>query len=133
MAWSSEPGGRFAHRGHGSGGGPRERGDVMPKASVMVKLSGRWGLPEIQKELSRGPIELELPEDVTGEGFVQRLADRCGPPFARRALKAGGRLRAEVRLFVRNDAIDDPGARIGDKLADGSEISIVLLTPLVGG
>lgn len=105
----------------------------MPRRSVTVKLSGRWGLSEVEKELTRGPIDLELPEDATGQDLLQRLAQRAGPRFQRKALKADGRLRAEVRLFVQNDVVADPGAPIGDKLGDGAELSIVLLTPLIGG
>jgi hypothetical protein len=102
-------------------------------ALVNVRLSGRWGLPEIEGEFARGPIELDLPENVTGQTLLQCLADRYGPRFQRKALKPKGDLRAEVRLFVDDDAIEDPAARIGDKLSRGAEVSIVLLAPLIGG
>jgi|GEM_PF-1795327 len=105
----------------------------MPTASLTVKLSGRWGLPEVQRELARGPIDVDLPDDVTGEGLLRCLADRLGSRFQRKALKADGKLRAEVRLFVGNGAIEDPGAIVGDRLRHGGEVSVVLLTPLVGG
>jgi len=105
----------------------------MPSALVTVKLSGRWGLSEIEKELALGPVDLDLPEDVTGEGLLRCLAERCGARFGRKALKANGTLRAEVRLFVQNVAVEDPGARIADRLGPGTELSIVLLKPLVGG
>lgn len=105
----------------------------MPRSQVTVKLSGHWGLPEIDRALAQGPIDLDLPEHVTGEGLLQCLADRCGPRLRRKALKADGKLRAEVRLFVRNDVVLDPAAPLGDKLGGAPEISIVLLKPLVGG
>ncbi|MBI5505274.1 MAG: hypothetical protein HY899_10765 [Deltaproteobacteria bacterium] len=105
----------------------------MPRALVTVKLSGRWGLPEFERELARGPLDIDLPEGVTGEGLLHCLAERCDQRFRRKALKADGKLRAEVRLFVRSDVVQDPAAPLGDKLGDGAEISIVLLKPLVGG
>lgn len=100
---------------------------------VNVKLSGRWGLTEIEKELARAPLELALPPDVTGRGLLQCLASRYGARFARKALKSSGELRAEVRVFIDNDQLDDLTAPIGDKLAGGAEVSIVMLAPLIGG
>ncbi|MFI5394625.1 MAG: MoaD/ThiS family protein [Candidatus Binatia bacterium] len=100
---------------------------------VNVKLSGRWGLPDIERELARGPIDLDLPADVTGQGLLQCLADRYGSSFQRKALKLTGELRAEVRLFVDDDPVEDLAVRIGDKLSRGAEVSIVLLAPLIGG
>ena len=98
-----------------------------------VKLSGRWSLPEIEKELARGPIELDLPEEVTGQALLQCLADRYGQRLQRKALKTTGGLRAEVRLFVDDDPLEDLAVPIGDKLSRGAEVSIVLLAPLIGG
>ena len=98
-----------------------------------MKLSGRWSLPEIERELARGPIELDLPEDVTGQALLQCLADRYGPRLQRKALKTTARLRAEVRVFVDDDPLEDLAAPIGDKLSRGAEVSIVLLAPLIGG
>jgi hypothetical protein len=100
---------------------------------VNVKLSGRWGLLEIEKELARGPVELDLPEKVTGQAVLQCLADRYGPRLRRKALKTTGGLRAEVRLFVGDDPLEDLALPIGDKLRRGAEVSIVLLAPLIGG
>lgn len=100
---------------------------------VNVQLSGRWGLPDIQRELAAGPIDLDLPPTVTGQVVLQILVDRYGARFQRKALKATGELRAEVRLFVGADECEDLAAPIGDKLSRDAEVSIVLLAPLVGG
>lgn len=105
----------------------------MPRAVVKVRLSGRWGLPEIERELARGPIELELPEEVTGHCLLQSLGDRYGPRLRGKALKPNGELRAEVRLFIGDDQVDDLAAPIAEKLRGGAEISIMLLKPLIGG
>jgi hypothetical protein len=100
---------------------------------VNVKLSGRWSLPEIEKELARGPIELDLPEEVTGRALLQCLADRYGPRLQRRVLKTRGGLRAEVRLYVGNESVEDLAMPISDRLNPEAEVSIVLLAPLIGG
>jgi len=105
----------------------------MPSARVMVRLSGRWGLSGAEKELARNPIALDLPEHVTGEGLLQCLAERCGTSLRRKALKPDGKLRAEVRLFVNDTVVADPGAPLDDALIDGTEVSVVLLAPLIGG
>lgn len=105
----------------------------MASALVNVKLSGRWGLPEIERELARGPIALDLSPDVTGKALMQCLADRYGARFQRKALRPSGGLRAEVRLFVNDDAVEDIAAPIGDKLSRDAEVTIVLLAPLIGG
>ncbi len=100
---------------------------------INVKLSGRWGLAEIERELARAPVELALPADVSGRGLLQCLANRYGARFARKALKSSGELRAEVRVFIGNDQLEDLTAPIADKLAAGAEVSIVMLAPLIGG
>jgi hypothetical protein len=100
---------------------------------VNVRLSGRWGLSEIERELAQGPIELDLPDEVTGDALLQCLADRYGPRLQRKALKTTGGLRAEVRLFVGDESLEDLTVPIGDKLCGGAEVSIVLLAPLIGG
>jgi hypothetical protein len=105
----------------------------MPRALVTVKLSGRWGLPEIERELARGPIDLDLPEKVTGQTLLRCLADRYGPRLQRKALKTAGGLRAEVRLFIGDEPIEDLAAPINDGLDRGAEVSLVLLAPLIGG
>jgi hypothetical protein len=105
----------------------------MSRALIHVKLFGRWNLPEIEKELARGPVELDLPEQVTGQALLQGLADRYGPRLRRKALKTTGGLRAEVRLFVDDDPLEDLAVPIGDRLNPGAEVSIVLLAPLIGG
>jgi hypothetical protein len=104
----------------------------VPSVQVRVRLSGRWSLPEIERELAGGPIEMDLPEGVTAQALLRCLADRY-PRFQRKALKATGELRAEVRLFLDDDQIKDLGERIGDKLHRGAEVSIVYLAPLSGG
>jgi hypothetical protein len=104
----------------------------VPRAQVRVRLSGRWSLPEIERELARGPIEMDLPEDVTAQAILGCLADRY-PRFQRKALKATGELRAEVRLFLDDQQIEDLGVQIGDKLRRGAEVSLVYLAPLSGG
>ncbi len=104
----------------------------MPRVHVRVRLSGRWSLPEVESELASGPIELDLPEDVTLRAFLWCFADRY-PRFQRKALKATGELRAEVRLFLDDEQIDDLDTPIGDKLHRGAEVSIVYLAPLSGG
>ncbi len=100
---------------------------------VNVKLSGRWGLAEIEKELARAPVDLELPANVTGHDLLRCLANRYGPQFQRKALKATGGLRAEVRVFVCDQPLEDLAAPIADELSRGAEFSIVLLAPLIGG
>ncbi len=106
----------------------------MPSPTrVNVKLSGRWGLPEIEKELARGPIDLDLPAEITGRALLHSLADRYGPRLRRKALKVTGDLRAEVRLFIGDDACEDLAAPIGEPLRRGAEVSLVLLAPLMGG
>lgn len=105
----------------------------MSNALVNVKLSGRWSLPEIERELARGPVDLDLPQDVTGHALLQCLGARYGARFQRRALKPTGALRAEVRLFVDDDPIEDLDVEIGDRLRRGAEVSIVWLAPLIGG
>jgi hypothetical protein len=105
----------------------------VPNALLNVRLSGRWTLPEIERELARGPIGLDLPEGATGQALLQQLAERFGPRFQRKALKPSGALRAEVRLFVGDDAIEDLGVDIVGRLSSGAEVSIVLLAPLIGG
>ncbi len=100
---------------------------------VNVKLSGRWGLPEVESELRRGPVELDLPEAVTGHALLQCLAERYGSRFARKALKTTGTLRAEVRVFVGDEQCDDLGAPIDEQLRRGAEVVIALLAPLIGG
>ena len=102
-------------------------------AFVNLRLSGRWGLMEMERELARGPIDLDLPEEVTGHAVLQCLADRYGPRFQRKALKTTGELRAEVRVFVGDEPLEDLAAPIGDTLSGGAEVSIVLLAPLIGG
>ena len=105
----------------------------MPTALVNVRLSGRWSLPEIERELARGPIELDLPDVVTGQAVMQSLADRYGPRLQRKVFKTTGGLRAEVRLFVGDESLQDLTVPIGGKLSGGAEVSIVLLAPLIGG
>ena len=102
-------------------------------ALVNVKLSGRWGLTEIEKELARAPVDLELPANATGQDVLQCLANRYGSRFQRKALKGNGELRAEVRMFVGDQPVEDLATRIGGELSRGAEVSIVLLAPLVGG
>ena len=104
----------------------------MPRVQVRVRLSGRWSLPEIERELARGPIEMDLPEDVSAQALLRCLADRY-PQFRRKAVKATGELRAEVRVFLDDEQIEDLGVQIGDRLHRGSEVSIVYLAPLSGG
>jgi hypothetical protein len=104
----------------------------VPRVPVRVRLSGRWNLPEIERELAGGPIEMNLPEDVTAHALLRCLADRY-PRFQRRALKTTGELRAEVRFFLDDEQVEHLGVRIGDKLHRGAEVSIVYLAPLSGG
>lgn len=104
----------------------------MPRVHVGVRLSGRWSLPEVERELARGPIEMDLREDVTVQALLRCLADRY-PRFQRKALKATGELRAEVRLFLDDEQVEDLDAPIGEKLHRGAEVSIVYLAPLSGG
>ena len=105
----------------------------MAGALVKVSLSGRWLLPEIERELARGPVDLDLPPDVTGEALLQCLADRYGARFQRKALRPSGGLRAEVRLFVDDEAVEDLALPLGHKLSRDAEVTIVLLAPLIGG
>ncbi len=100
---------------------------------VNVHLSGRWGLPAMQRELADGPIDLDLPPLVTGDALLRSIVNRYGPQFQRKALKATGELRAEVRLFVGSEECEDLAAPIGEQLNRGAEVSLVLLAPLIGG
>ncbi len=87
----------------------------------------------MQRELARGPIELALPAGVTAEAVLRALVERYGSRFQRKALKATGALRAEVRLFVGAEECTDLTAPLSEEIGHGTEISIVLLAPLIGG
>ncbi len=100
---------------------------------VNVQLSGRWGLPDMQRDLASGPIDLELPACISGDAVLRSLVGRYGSRFQRKALKATGELRAEVRLFVGTEECTDLAAPLDEQIGRGTEISIVLLAPLIGG
>jgi hypothetical protein len=91
-----------------------------------MKLCGFVGMPEVERQLARGPIALDLPADVTVSGLVERLAERYGASFRRKALTGDGRVRSGVRVFV-DDALVEREAPLADVLRDDSKISIVLL------
>ncbi len=105
----------------------------MLRVLARVKLHGHWGLPEVEKEMAQGPVALNLPESVTGHELLRRLAERFGPRFHARALNGAGELRARVRLFIDDELVQDPAAAIGAKLRDETELSVVLLSPTMGG
>jgi hypothetical protein len=101
-------------------------GAAMSEVLVNVKLTGFLGLTEVQRELERGPIAIELAEDLTVAGLLDRLAERWGAPFRRRTLTAGGRVRSGVRLFV-DDEVVESGTPLAAAIRPGSKITVVVL------
>lgn len=105
----------------------------MSDLLVNVKLKGFLGLTEVQRELERGPIAIEVAEDLTVVGLLERLAARWGTPFRRRTLTAAGGVRPGVRVFV-DDELVDGGAPLAAALRPGSKIAVVvLMSQTMGG
>lgn len=99
---------------------------------VTVKLLGFHGIPEVQKDLANGVMDLCLPEDATVEGLLSHLADKYGLVFAS-ATRSGLKGLIRLSVFVGSEVLDDPQTRLASKLRPQSEISIALVRPLGGG
>lgn len=98
----------------------------MSEVLVNVKLKGFLGLTEVQRELERGPIAIDLAEGLTVAGLIESLAARWGAPFRRRTLTAAGGIRPGVRVFV-DDQLVASGAPLAAAVRPGSKVAVVVL------
>src|SRR5512143_1243737 len=114
-------------------GVPAAAGTTRVKLLVTLRLYGHWALPELTNELARGPVAVDLPEHATAAALLDALGEACGPRFRGKVFWPGGGLRPGVRLFVDDELMSDPTARIGGRLRRGANVSVVLLAPLLGG
>jgi len=105
----------------------------MPEVLVNVKLKGFLGLTEVQRELERAPIAIEIAEGLTVAGLLERLAERWGAPFRRRTLTAEGKVRPGVRMFV-DDELVGSATPVAAAIRPGSKITVlVLMAQTLGG
>lgn len=91
-----------------------------------VRFYGFQGLPD-------SPEAISLPVNVTLRGLLRCLAERYGDAFSQRAIPEGEGLPARVRVFVNNEPLEEPEAKLADRLGPNPEIAIVVLTPMMGG
>jgi len=99
---------------------------------LAVKLVGFQAIPEVQKDLAGGGLDVILPDDATSGDLLDYLADKYGSVFAAgRNVGAGGATRLSV--FIDTEMVEDLQARLGGKLRPQSAVTVSLLRPLRGG
>lgn len=83
-------------------------------------------MAEVQRELARGPVSLDLPDDLTVAGLLECLAERYGATFRRRTLAPSGQVRSGVRVFV-DDELVESNASLTSVLRPDSKVALVVL------
>jgi hypothetical protein len=98
---------------------------------VTVKLLGVLA-PEDRRRVG-GALQLELREGVTAGELLRDLAGRCGASFRQAIESTDSRLPRHVRMFANGEMLvsRDQSLSSGGRLGDG--VTVVLLTPLMGG
>jgi hypothetical protein len=106
-------------------------GGLEASVQVKVKLLGVLA-PEDRRRLGR-PLDLELGDDVTAGELLRHLAARCGATFRQAIESPDSRLPRHIRMFANGEMLvsRDQALASGRSLGDG--VTVVLLTPMMGG
>lgn len=76
-------------------------------------------------------LDLELPEGLTAGELLRRLADRCGAPFREAVESPDPRLPRHIRMFADGEMVSRREQVLA--AAGAGRVTVVLLTPMVGG
>ena len=101
---------------------------------VHVKLHGVLGPCDDAR--TRRCFDLVMRDGVTAGDLLRVLADRCGAPFREALASPDDRLPRHIRMFVAGELLttrEQPLLPGVPPDAPGSGVTVVLLTPMMGG
>jgi hypothetical protein len=98
---------------------------------VTVKLLGVLG-SEDRRRPSRS-IDLELREGVTVGELLRALARRCGAPFRQAVESPDSRLPRHIRMFADGEMLVSRDQTLVRAGGFSDAVTVVLLTPMMGG
>ena len=101
--------------------------------AISLTLCGYWGLPQVEAEVARAPVILDLPPGVSLQGLLAALADQYGERFRQRVLTESGEVRRTVRVFVDDQPIDSNATDVGPMLNGQPRVRLMLLAAMSGG
>ena len=98
---------------------------------VTIKLLGVLA-PDDRRRLGRS-FDLELRDGVTAGELLRSLARRCGAPFRQAIESPDSRLPRHIRMFADGEMLvtREQTLASANGLSDG--VTVVLLTPMMGG
>lgn len=98
--------------------------------NVRVKMYGVLGRRDPAHESG---MELALPDTVTTRGLLGALADRCGAPFHDVIDSLDSRLPRHIRIFCDGEMLATLEQPLVAKCVPGASVTVVLLSPMMGG
>ena len=98
---------------------------------VTVKLLGVLG----PRERGRGgrSLDLVLGDNVTAGDLLRALADRFGPPFRAASESSDARLPRHIRMFAGGEMLVRREQTLAPAHAVSDGVTVVLLSPMMGG
>lgn len=79
------------------------------------------------------PLDLVLRDDVTVGELLAALADRLGRPFRALVESSDGRLPRHVRMFAGSEMLVARDQTIASAAGRSGAVTVVLLSPMMGG
>lgn len=101
---------------------------------VRVKLFGVLGSRD--RARTGRCFDLVLRDNVTAGDVLRALADRCGSPFHEALASPDDRLPRHIRMFADSELLTTREQRLLPHVAQGAPgggVTVVLLTPMMGG
>jgi len=98
--------------------------------NVRVELHGVLGPREPGRETG---FDLSLQRDVTAGDLLRELAPRCGAPLREAIESSDARLPRHIRMFSNGEMLSTLEQPLVPTLAQGASVTVVLLSPMMGG